>query len=1060
MSRDETPRNPGPVRERTARRLLAKPNLAPGALQDLKDKLYELYLRAGGPTLDKLADDVLTLADELDLRGSPSRDTIHRILSAPRFPQDDRDVEALVAVLAHRQDLDVPTVCAEVHLLWTAAAGRSTAEPDDLFGERSGRPLREVTDPFDYEVHHAIAASAADLPPLPPYVRRDHDRILDAAVGRAADGSGGIAVLVGGSSTGKTRACWEAIERLRSASGQWRLWHPIAPTPAEAALAGLERVGPRTVVWLNDAANYLADAVLGERVSATLRELLRDARRGPVLVLATMWPSDWELLTGRRGDGGVDPHAGARALLAPYRIKVPDAFTGRDREALTAAAGSDPRLAEAAARSRDGRITQYLAGGPVFVERFADAPPEARALVTAAMDARRLGCGPYLSRALLEQAVPGYLTESEAEEVLSRDWWPAAIGYACARLGGISGMLDRVGEAFRLTDYLDEFGRRHRADEVPPASFWAAAGLADPGDIVVLADAARARGLLRDAVRLYVHAAERDGCASGQGYYGCAAVNAVVLMDALCPDDPEPRRWAVRNCSLDDHYDVLVLLRSPRPDTVAALLDRGPESLVRLEHPGPVANLLTRLDELGARDRIDRLLARDPAAQVDVTERYGLVKLLAMLHRLGAAGQVDILARRAAATTGFSPLHRTSVFAALTAAGAHDHAAALAARAAAEVSFTGKDASEAVTEILCELHRLGAADAISALLAREPAAHLRDGEGDLESLAMALKMVGADEQLAVLRARLAATADSGDPAALARALLVLHTAGPVNRIPELLERVPADRVDLSAPIGLVRLLGALAEVGAAGYAEALLARDPGAHTTVESAELLLGDLRRSGAAGQYETLARRIAAEFPLRYPARLRRLLSYLRYVESPATGIVAPNPVPHAGLLLARDPAGRVDLADTYEVAGLITDLREMGAADAADRLAARAADGAPLDAASGVALLLKNLPPGDLVARLLARDPDQHLPISYHESHQRSDVLFLARELRAAGAADRADHLLRRLVAAGHFDDFRDDSGRQEEFRWGREPCGAPADPWSWDRVRDSGGRARGR
>src|SRR6185295_11312926 len=121
-----------------------------------------------------------------------------------------------------------------------------------------------------------------------------------------------------------------------------------------------------------DAGNYLADAALGERVAATLRELLREERRGPVLVLATMWPSDWSVLTDRPGGDGADRHANARALLAGHRITVPDAFVGGDWAALVAAAGGDPRLAEAAARARDGRIAQYLAGGPVLVDRFRD----------------------------------------------------------------------------------------------------------------------------------------------------------------------------------------------------------------------------------------------------------------------------------------------------------------------------------------------------------------------------------------------------------------------------------------------------------------------------------------------------------------------------------------------------------------------------------------------------------------------------------------------------------------------------------------------------------------
>ena len=119
---------------------------------------------------------------------------------------------------------------------------------------------------------------------------------------RAAAGSrSGIAVLVGGSSTGKTRACWEALALLRDQDPAWRLWHPIDPSRPDAALRELAGIGPRTVVWLNEAQFYLdpADGGLGERVAAGLRELLRDPARAPVLVLATLWPRYWGTLTAR-----------------------------------------------------------------------------------------------------------------------------------------------------------------------------------------------------------------------------------------------------------------------------------------------------------------------------------------------------------------------------------------------------------------------------------------------------------------------------------------------------------------------------------------------------------------------------------------------------------------------------------------------------------------------------------------------------------------------------------------------------------------------------------------
>ena len=194
----------------------------------------------------------------------------------------------------------------------------------------AGRPLDEVSDPFALEVHRPVQPEDPQpgLPALPAYVPREHDTELGSVVRAAAEGRSGIAVLVGGSSTGKTRACWEALQLLRDRPGQWRLWHPIDPSRPDAALRELPGIGPRTVVWLNEAQFYLdvADGGLGEQVAAGLRELLRDPARAPVLVLATLWPQFWDGLAARPA-GGADPHAQARELLAGHDITVPAAFT-------------------------------------------------------------------------------------------------------------------------------------------------------------------------------------------------------------------------------------------------------------------------------------------------------------------------------------------------------------------------------------------------------------------------------------------------------------------------------------------------------------------------------------------------------------------------------------------------------------------------------------------------------------------------------------------------------------------------------------------------------------
>ena len=308
----------------------------------------------------------------------------------------------------------------------------------------TGRPLEEVADPFDLEVHRPVQPEDAPpgLPTLPPYVPREHDQVLGHVVRAAADGRSGIAVLVGGSSTGKTRACWEALALLRDQDPSWRLWHPIDPSRPDAALRELPGIGPRTVVWLNEAQFYLApaEARLGERVTAGLRELLRDSRRAPVLVLATVWPGFWDTLTARP-DGGDDRHAQARELLAGHDITVPTAFTPAQMDQLAIA--DDVRMVLAARLARDGEVIQFLAGVPELLARYRNAPPAAAALIHAAMDARRLGMGVGLPQAFLEAAAPGYLTDAEWDG-LGEDWLEQALAYAAVPCKGARGPLTRI----------------------------------------------------------------------------------------------------------------------------------------------------------------------------------------------------------------------------------------------------------------------------------------------------------------------------------------------------------------------------------------------------------------------------------------------------------------------------------------------------------------------------------------------------------------------------------------------------------------------------------------
>ena len=406
-------------------RQVERVDLPVGPARDLRDAVYELYLRASSPplTLDEVA--ALIAADE-DLPGAPSGDVISGILSGRGLAANQDDVVSLAVLLARLADRDRVVIADRVRDLWVAAK----MAPAALGPVRLGKPISEC-DPLLLEVHRAIEVAHHDRPlsSLPAYVPRAHDARLGNVVGAVAGGQSRLVTLVGGSSTGKTRACWEAVQPL-AASGRWRLWHPKDPTRPGAAAAAISEVGGYTVLWLNEAQHYLlpADPTLGERVAAGLRSLLEDPHRGPVLVLATLWPQFWDRLTIRSSPDEPDLHAQARELLDGTDMRVPETFTADDLQTASTVGQDDPRIRQATERADAGRITQYLAGVPQLLRRYRNAPPVARAIIDVAIDARRLGHPPGVPHNLLAEAAPSYLTDHEWEQA-GDDWLERALAY-------------------------------------------------------------------------------------------------------------------------------------------------------------------------------------------------------------------------------------------------------------------------------------------------------------------------------------------------------------------------------------------------------------------------------------------------------------------------------------------------------------------------------------------------------------------------------------------------------------------------------------------------------
>jgi hypothetical protein len=144
-----------------------------------------------------------------------------------------------------------------------------------------GRPLQSWG-PLELEVHRPIVVEGAPTS-IPDYIERAHDRkIRDSLEGESLR----LVVIVGGSSTGKTRAAYEAVKNLPPG---WRLHYPVSSDKPRSLVNTLRsgRLAPRTVIWLNELQQYLLPGG-GDEAAAALREFLLGDHR--VLLVGTMWP--------------------------------------------------------------------------------------------------------------------------------------------------------------------------------------------------------------------------------------------------------------------------------------------------------------------------------------------------------------------------------------------------------------------------------------------------------------------------------------------------------------------------------------------------------------------------------------------------------------------------------------------------------------------------------------------------------------------------------------------------------------------------------------------------
>jgi len=583
----------------------------PGGVETLREFATALDLLRAGRSYAELRRKApglarSTVGDLLNAKGVPSRVTVVTFLTAC-----DLDLGARQPWLTAWERVKT------AHLRKPAGTVRARDE-----------------DPRRLGVHASIQVDpGAD--DLPVYVPRQVDVELHTAL-TAAAARGGFVLVKGSSSVGKSRSLFEAV---RAVLPDWWLLHPA---DADAVLAFADAPTSRTVVWLDELQRYLNQP--GGIPSGALRALLSAG----LVVAGTLWPDEYAVRAAPRIPGRADPYAEDRELLGLARIiEIPETFSPGELRRAEQLADTDPRI-RVALQTANARLAQVLAAGPELVRWWQNAdsssPPQCygNAIITAALDARRVGAQAPLTAKYLQAAAPGYMS-SAVQATAPGDWFAQAIAYASTRLRGATACLTPTAAGIGRTagwksaDYLHQHALQTRRTHPLPAVAWRA--LVDhhhPDDARRLGRSAELRGQPGAAADFYRRAA-------GDGSDGAAMDLAYLLKKQGRQDEAIPvlqRHAKVGSRSAALQLAHLLAKRGQATEAITAILpyaDAGDVmALMDLN-----AQLLEegRLDELRRRaDAWDPFAARHVADLLVFEGRPD--EAVALLRRYADGGSV------------------------------------------------------------------------------------------------------------------------------------------------------------------------------------------------------------------------------------------------------------------------------------------------------------------------------------------------------------------------------------------------------------------------------------
>ncbi|MEE2052273.1 helix-turn-helix domain-containing protein [Nocardiopsis tropica] len=936
--------------------------------------------------------------------------------------------------------------------------------------------------PAQLQVHAAVlpAPDPGGYPFLTPYLPRPHDARLCESLEPALGGETSVLVmLTGGSSTGKTRALYEALHAL---APRRRLLRPATANDLLRLLADAQ-VDDQVVLWLNEAQRFFYGTSAAE-AAAALHQLLH--QRTGIVAVGTLWTSPyWEELT--RFGTSADPHAQVRELLtdpATTHIPVPGHLSTHEQdqwEELATARG-DRRMRDAlhAGTADRGRVVQHLSGGPALLAAYDQGPGHTftaveHALLTAAIDARRLGHRAPLPAALLAQAADADL--DPRERPADPDWAQKALAALCTgrRPGGgrtdirhtLTALHPHVSRAgveagYEPADYLDQHLRRRRADQLGSPALWQALldHAQDPENLNSLAQAAENRGLFQHAVRLYRKAflAHRTS----------TPWHLLLFLFSSTRTGLRGDHWVAERVDLASPKTVARLLKELRLKTpghaCVTLLNRNPAAHTDLTDPHGVADLLHEL-HLAGQGQAVTTLANRAATHTDLADPCGIAYLIRRLHLAGQKQAVTTLANRAATHTDLAdPCGIAYLIRRLHLAGQKQAVTTLANRAATHTDLTDPSG---ITQLIAALFLADQGQALATLLKRNPGAHVDlTHPGSIAQLLQKLRLAGQEHAITTLANRAAKHSNLAIPIDVAQLLGELHKANELQAVKTLFDRLGnTDQIDFAEVLRALRTSGYQQVISALTiYVYNHTLHNPPSRISDLLREFYLADQEQA-----VKTLSSQVASYISLTNPYEVTHLLRVLRKTrqEQILATVLSRDPVSHTDLThpdgiarlleelheagqeqavttLANRAATHTDLTHPDGIARLLEELHEAGQEQAVTTLANRAATHTDLTHPDGIARLLEEL-------HLLGQEQALATVLGRNPAHQADPtdlggIAPLLGVLRRIGQEQAASMWELRVLNAGGLPALV----VRSRMPYGRELDGSPAQPWSWDEL----------